>query len=1149
MKLERIDIRSLAGLDEPVSIRFATDGVNFITGPNASGKSSIIRAVRALLYPELTENFCQIRARWHMGEALVDSERHGQTVTWTDGTRPMPPPQLPPAESIGAYLISSEDLTRLGSTDTHIAAAIRTMLAGGYDLNEPVATPPLAPAVRPQKRARELAELGRRIEEKEREYERLTEAVDSLTTLKDELRRTAEAARRLEACEDALALADAVARRTALEHTLIEEFPGGMDRLSGDELSRLDQAEERIAERRGEHELVQTALTRASGKLERGGGVDPQQLEAVQSELASARDQLAELERRIEQQAVALERADEERSIAAKRLGARKITALPEISQQILEEIERYTDRVLARREKIRALSGELARVHAPVSDQGVLPDALRQARDALADWLELSRLSPLEGVLWGGLTVSSGLAGWRLLGPQDVPAHPELVLLILVAMGVPLGLSIRFVMRFRALGQARAQFEQTGVEAPLGWSEGEVETRLERLEKELELATHQAVQRERTADIRERLNQERDLFEQARKRLEECTGKLGLDPDSRLETGFLLWARHLQDWQQADCAFRQHRDELARAREQHAACRRRVGELLHRHGIEDPSEITSRNLSSLIHQLAPRIRANAELHNEIKASRHRLKELEADIETLQGRARAVYEQAGVKPGARRTLIERLEKFEEWRQLEQQRRELSTEITRLEQRLSTDGELLEQARSQQREALSERRDGLAAEAATRDDINRQIASIQTRHEDAIERHELTALTHQYESLRLALGAELERHLLSAAGKALLDDVRQAHQADNEPAALRAGARWFQHFTHYRYRLLFEQGRFAAFDARAERAVDLAELSTATRAQLLLALRLAWIEQAERNRVPLPVFLDEVLTTSDPDRYRQVVESIQEIAAAGRQMFYLTAQPGEAAAWSEWLGESAAPCVIDMAQVRRDQVAPLELTMPDSEARRRDVPQPNGQSPVDWARQAGINPINPWLGTGEVSVFHLLHDDLALAARLIRLELGRIGELTGYLEADCDEAVLDAATRKQLGQRCHAASLVLDDWRRRHHRPVDAGALDAFGQISDTFMPRVLKLLEAVGNHPVALVEGLREGRVARFRSDVTDALEQWLEENGYLATVTDDPAITAAELASLAGLKPEKAAELREWIVSAIDDPLSGVGD
>ncbi|NBD95126.1 MAG: AAA family ATPase, partial [Gammaproteobacteria bacterium] len=129
MKLERLDIRHLAGLDEPVSVRFEPDAINFITGPNASGKSSIVRAVRALLYPDTTSGYCHIRARWRIGERTIDCERHGEQVSWLEGTEPAPPPALPGRENMGAYLISSEDLARFGDTEAHIAGQIRTLLA------------------------------------------------------------------------------------------------------------------------------------------------------------------------------------------------------------------------------------------------------------------------------------------------------------------------------------------------------------------------------------------------------------------------------------------------------------------------------------------------------------------------------------------------------------------------------------------------------------------------------------------------------------------------------------------------------------------------------------------------------------------------------------------------------------------------------------------------------------------------------------------------------------------------------------------------------------------------------------------------------------------------------------------------------------
>jgi len=1144
MKLERLDIRHLAGLEGPISVRFEPDAINFITGPNASGKSSIVRAVRALLYPELTPGFCHIRARWRIDKNTLESERHGEQVTWLDGTEPLPPPSLPGSESIGAYLISSEDLARLGDTDTHIAAQIRTLLAGGYDLDAVLAEAPLSRPPRPQKRAKDLADLARAIEDKQNEYAELQDELDTLEALQRELEQTNHATGELRACEDALALADAIAARTALEHTLIEEFPGGMDRLRGDELTRLDQIEEQIERRRKDLRLTRDALGTAEEQLAASGGADPQQLEAVQAELADRRDELADIERRLDRHAAELEQALQQRKAAGERLGSLNADSQPELPVEKLQALERQVEKVLDRREKLRSISAELARLHVPRNEAADLPEKLREARNALVEWIEHARLSGLEGVLWGGLSLAGALAGWRLLGPRALDPFGELILLILLAIGAPAFMLGRFLMRFRYLGDAKSRFLDTGVEPPLGWTEDEVETRLDRLEQELEAATHRQVQYNHAGELRERLNEERARLEEARTKLQAAADELGLKTEVRLETSFLLWVRQLYDWQQADRAVSKHKQELEHDRSAHASSRRQAAELLKRYGFDQIEELSSRNLSGVLHQLAPRMRTNAELHNEIQAHRNRAGELEADIEMLQRRHDQVFEQAGIESGDRDTLVTRIEQYEEWRQLEQKRRDRSLEVARLEQKLDAEGELLRQAREQKREALAQRKEELAEKAERRDELNRHIATIHTRHEDLVRRRELQSLTGQFEQQREALAEEFDGHMLAAAGQTLVEDVRIAHQADNEPAALRRAAHWFERFTHHRYRLRFRSERFEAFDARAEQSRSLAELSTATRTQLLLAVRLAWIEQAERNREPLPVFMDEVLTTSDPDRYRLVVESVQEIAAGGRQMFYLTAQSDEATAWAAWVDEGPQPHTIDMAEVRRGQIEPLRLTMPAGERSKREVPEPGKQSPEQWALEAGIGPIHPWLGTGMIEVFHLLHDDLGLAARLMRLELSRVGELSGFLDSSEDHELLDPDERKRLERRCNAAALILDDWRARHHRAVDAGALAAFGQITDTFMPRVLDLLEEVDGHPQALIEGLREGRVSRFRSDTTEALEQWLSDNRYLAGRPEDTSITAAELSSRTGLSPEEAAELREWIISAIDDPL-----
>src|SRR5690606_20666659 len=104
-------------------------------------------------------------------------------------------------------------------------------------------------------------------------------------------------------------------------------------------------------------------------------------------------------------------------------------------------------------------------------------------------------------------------------------------------------------------------------------------------------------------------------------------------------------------------------------------------------------------------------------------------------------------------------------------------------------------------------------------------------------------------------------------------------------------------------------------RFGAVDLRAGeggRRLALDQLSTGTRAQLLIAARLAFaltLEAAVADEgeelATLPFVLDEALTTSDPERFAQVAGAVLDIVeTAGRQFVYLSARPEDAAMWRE-----------------------------------------------------------------------------------------------------------------------------------------------------------------------------------------------------------------------------------------------------
>ena len=166
-------------------------------------------------------------------------------------------------------------------------------------------------------------------------------------------------------------------------------------------------------------------------------------------------------------------------------------------------------------------------------------------------------------------------------------------------------------------------------------------------------------------------------------------------------------------------------------------------------------------------------------------------------------------------------------------------------------------------------------------------------------------------------------------------------------------------------------------------------------------QLLLAVRVAFAIEAEKGRTPLPLFLDEALTTADPDRFRAVADSLRRLSEEdGRQIFYLTAQPEEGRYWAE-----AAPAVIDLAASRRAGRAvtiPEEVGLPPAAP---EPPHPGGLRPEEYAVRIGVDPVQPWGPPDGLHVFHFLRDDLELLRRLLRASVEHLGPLASLLDSD------------------------------------------------------------------------------------------------------------------------------------------------
>jgi uncharacterized protein YhaN len=266
-------------------------------------------------------------------------------------------------------------------------------------------------------------------------------------------------------------------------------------------------------------------------------------------------------------------------------------------------------------------------------------------------------------------------------------------------------------------------------------------------------------------------------------------------------------------------------------------------------------------------------------------------------------------------------------------------------------------------------------------------------------------------------------------------------------------------------------------------------------------QLLLAVRLAFAIEAEKGRASLPLFLDEVLTTADPDRYRSVAESIQLFATQqDRQVFYLTAQPQDAVPWVS--NGDAAPHRIDMGEVRGEGYGitdPGVLSLPAMPV----IPVPNGQRPEDYAVELGVPLIDPWAPGEAIHLFHLLRDDLSLLHRLLEERTEYLGTLKALLKSDAVTVLLGKEEIRQLQSRIAIAEAFEEAWHTGRGRPVDREAIEN-SPVTERFYDELDVLAGELNGDARALLAAIEAKQVKRFGSKKREELEEWLREHRYL---------------------------------------------
>ncbi len=190
-----------------------------------------------------------------------------------------------------------------------------------------------------------------------------------------------------------------------------------------------------------------------------------------------------------------------------------------------------------------------------------------------------------------------------------------------------------------------------------------------------------------------------------------------------------------------------------------------------------------------------------------------------------------------------------------------------------------EGDLAEQLKL----AEAERKVADGAEALARDALARLNGS-----------EEVAILNERLAQQRSQLAAEVDRYMPLVYARHLLNSAVTRFEQENQPEMIATVSRLLSQMTGGKY-VQFDRsggGQKQVLIRRADR-VEFTpdQLSTGTREQLFLAIRLAYVLHYCQGNQPLPIVIDDVLVNFDAERTRQTLVALADISQTVQVLFF------------------------------------------------------------------------------------------------------------------------------------------------------------------------------------------------------------------------------------------------------------------
>jgi uncharacterized protein YhaN len=1107
MKLRKIAIRRMPGFEnEGFELVEFTDGLNVVYGPNGSGKTTTCNAIRGLLWPKTLADRSPVSivSEWIEDGRSIRMEIEGDRLTSQQDGIPIETTGIPAEHLSGCFTVTVDELFGGSATDKDLATRVSRQMTAGYDLKT-ARDMPLLKLKKTHGRDEFVAfkkakETVRGIES---EHEKLRGDEARLDGLEREEENARSAQAKITRIEDAQRLLE---NRNELlqERTELERFPNGLQHLLGNEESDLRKIEEdldthtqRLSEAEEEARVAAEMITELSLPDEA----------ITEDRLAEQRVKLGDLreaEKTLEKERRELEAADRRTTDGLKRLGS-------SVSQDKLDNLD------------VPGLDAidEFHRQSEFLKSQKQADEAMLEALGPAARCDNAEDLSNGINILtqWQGEAQSDTKAPILPKLPILIPAvalvvisvvltflqNPLWLLLLLpAAPGIWLGSSLFRKSKHDPAAVLKRQYSMLGIDPPARWERDAVLTHLKGLIDLLAEARRAQKDDGKRDECRQHLQQLKNEELRVEARRNQLIEQFGVAPNTS-DLALVNLAANLRSYQEAGTNREIHAKSLAAAEKVRGEILVALNAFFGELGEEacDSSSLADVRLGAITERIGKHRQAQTRLSNAEKNAA----DATAQIETQKQRKSDLYAGIGLENGDREGLLSMVTQLENYREMESKISSLELQESNCLMKLGDDSGLTDLEYPE----LERRKASLRRQEDNYRSLVEEIRDIRSKIEAAMGDTQLEDAVAAVEDARAELAARREESLLSEAGLFLLGEIDAEYRIEGMPAVVQQADRYFRLFTRGRFELRVDHSddhdvSFMALDTAKNQGKHLHELSRGEFMQLLLAVRIAFAETAEGDTT-VPFVFDEVLCSSDPERYRAILESLMALVREGRQVLYFTCQPGDAAAWktiSEELSMADSYRLFELGRIG-PRGGNGDIPLWESAVKEPSVPKPGGVTMEEYARLLEVPALNPSAGSGAIHMAHLLESPKVLY-RVLSAGLETFGQLDSLARLGGYAAYLETEDLERIRAKALVVDTFAETWKIGRGKPISRQVLLDAG-VSKRILDRVTGLAEDCGWNARRLIEamtGRDDDRAKNIHETTIVSLEEYLLEKGHL---------------------------------------------